>query len=317
MNAADFVAEYKKLQLATPRLNTFLLNTINSDYCYNCENVKDSYLIANAVEDENCMYGRDFYGCKDCTDCDHVRNCTLCYQCLNSGDCYNSDYLQDCANCSDCRYGYYMKGCQNCVGCVGLKQRQYCIFNEQYSKADFEAKVASLSDEEIRVRFEELKVTEPRVALMQIDCENVAGNSNFHCRNVYGAFDASECEDSGYLLETKKLKDCWDITILEGSQLCYQVSSSHVMYNCNFCFFCVECRDCEYGECLMSCSDCFGCVSLHRKQYHILNVAYSAEEYFRRVAEIKAGLREMGVYGQQILPSCFPRVDTVAEWDRM
>ena len=67
----------------------------------------------------------------------------------------------------------------------------------------------------------------------------------------------------------------------------------------------------------MSCKDCFGCISLHRKQYYILNKPYSKEEYFKQVAELKDQLRTQGIYGQMLITPCFPREDTVAVWDKM
>ncbi len=313
----DFLNEYKKLQMKTPRFSFVSINCVNNDYSYNCDNVKNGYLLANAVNDEDCMYGRDVYGSKDCNDCDHIRECTLCYRCLSCENCYNCDYLQDSTNCSDCKFGYFLKGCRDCVGCVGLKQKQFYIFNEKYAEGDYRKKVAELSDQDVQKKFEELKRTVPRVNLLQIDCENCSGNDMFHCQNVHESYDVVECQDCGYMLESKRIKDSWDITILEGSELCYQVSSSHILNNCNFCYFCVECNDVEYGECLFSCKDCFGCISLHRKQYHILNQPYSKEEYFKKVEEIKGQLRAEGLYGQMIIPTTFPVEDTVVLWDRM
>lgn len=315
--AMDFVTEYKKLQLKTPRLNCFLINCINNDYSYNSKNVNNGYLLANAVEDQDCMYGRDVYGCKDCNDCDHVRNCTLCYQCINCGNCYNCDYLQDCVDCNDCRYGYYLKGCKNCVGCSCIRQKQFHIFNEPYSQADYYTKLTTLNNQEIHQKFEELKKKIPRTNTLNLHCENCSGNNLFHCKNVQESFDAVECQDSAYLLETKELKNCFDITIMEGTELCYQISCGHMLYNCNCCFFCVECANCEYSECLMNCQDCFGCISLHRKQYHILNQPYPKDEYFKKVEEIKNQLRSQCLYGQMWIPPCFPRQDTVVTWSRM
>ncbi|MBP7884916.1 hypothetical protein KAZ93_01885 [Patescibacteria group bacterium] len=34
--------------------------------------------------------------------------------------------------------------CKNCFGCVGLKNHEYCIFNKQYSKEDYEVQVAKI-----------------------------------------------------------------------------------------------------------------------------------------------------------------------------
>jgi hypothetical protein len=34
--------------------------------------------------------------------------------------------------------------CQDCFSCIGLKNKQYCIFNKQYTKAEYEKTVAHL-----------------------------------------------------------------------------------------------------------------------------------------------------------------------------
>lgn len=314
----NFIAEYKKLQLRTPRLSMFQMKSENSEYCFNADGAKNCYLVANIVNNENCMYGRDFYDNKDCIDCDHIKGCTLCYGCLNCANCYNCDYLQDSLNCNDCRYGYLLKGCRDCIGCSGLTQKQFYIFNEPYSEMEYRERKKSLTDAEIVRRFEELKRKIPRVFALQVNAEDCTGNGIYHSKNVVESFDVNECQDSGYLLECKKVTDSWDISILEDAPMCYQVSSGHIMNNCNFCYFCVDCSNLEYCESMISSHDCFGCISLRRKQYYILNEGpYSKEEYFRKVTEIKDQLRRDGMYGQMWIPSCFPRGDTVAEWATM
>ena len=37
----------------------------------------------------------------------------------------------------DCTYCYECFSCSNCFGCVGLKKKEYCIFNKQYSKEEY------------------------------------------------------------------------------------------------------------------------------------------------------------------------------------
>lgn len=313
----DFLTEYKKLQLKTPRFSSVIINSVNSDYCYNVKNLKNCYLLANAVENEDCMYGRDFYDCADCVDCDHVKKCTLCFSCLNCANCYDCDFLQDCESCTDSRYGYNLKSCSDCVGCVGIRQKKYHIFNKAYSEPDYHEKLAGLSEEEIRERFEGLKRSVPRRNLLQTNCENVSGNNLFHCKNVIDSFDMRECEDVGYALEGKNIQDSYDCTIFEDSALCYQISAAHNIQNCNFCHFCVDSCDLEFCECMIACQNCFGCISLHRKQYCILNEQYSPDEYFQKVEEFKNQLREQGLYGQMLIPPVFPREDTVAVWEKM
>ncbi len=308
----DFLTEYKKLQLQTPRLSSFVIASENSAYNFNVKNAKNCYMIANSVDSEDCLYGRDFYNCTDCIDCDHIQSCTLCYQALNCENCYDCQFIQDSQNCSHCRYGYSLKGCTDCVGCVGLRQKQYHIFNEAYSKEDYEAKLQTLSREDIKTRFEALKKQIPRKGIDEIDSENFTGSGVFHSKNIDESFDVSECQDGGYLLETKKVTDSWDISILEEAEQCYQISSCHIMSNAVCCYFCVNSHNVEYSENLIDCQDCFGCISLKRKQYYILNQPYSKEEYFEKVAAIKAQLREQGLYGKMLLPPTFPKEDTVA-----
>ena len=44
----------------------------------------------------------------------------------DSDECINSMFLTSCLNL------------QNCLGCVNLRHKNYCIFNKQYSKEEYE-----------------------------------------------------------------------------------------------------------------------------------------------------------------------------------
>lgn len=313
----DFFAELKKLQLTNPREGLIQLKNVNCDYTHLTDQCKNCYLLANAVSNEDCMYGRDFYGNTDCVDCDHIRDCTLCYECLNCKNCYNSDYLQDCENSRDCSYGYYLRDCADCIGCVSLRKKSFHIFNKPYSKEEYARKMKTLTPETIREGFSELKKKNPHIATYQLSSDNCIGNYVFHSRNAYEAYDIVGCQDVGYILEAKGVTDSWDISVMEYSELCYEISSCHKMTNCNFCFYCVGSSNLEYCELAYNCHDCFGCIALHHKRYHILNTPYSKEDYFKKVAEIKWQLRREGTYGQRFLPSTYPLDDTVAVWPQM
>jgi hypothetical protein len=43
---------------------------------------------------------------------------------------------------------------------------------------------------------------------------------------------------------------------------------------------------------LSDCTYCFGCVGLSRKDFHILNVGFSRQEYFEIVKKLK---KELGI----------------------
>jgi hypothetical protein len=50
----------------------------------------------------------------------------------------NSTYLEDCWYCDSCDHGSHL------FGCVGLRHKQYCILNKQYSKEEYEKLVPNL-----------------------------------------------------------------------------------------------------------------------------------------------------------------------------
>lgn len=313
----NFFAEFQQLKSKTFRTSGYRGNSINSDYTYNTKDLKNCYLLANALQNEDCMYGRDFFYNQDCVDCDHILRCTLCYETINCKECWNCSYLLDCSNCQDCDYGYYLKDCKNCIGCVGLRKKEFYIFNKPYSEAEFLSKKKTLKPEEIRRKFEELQLKIPRVYSIQLNTENCVGDYIQNSKNVFYGFDAVECQDCGYIEECKKCFNSWDMTCVEEATDCYYISAGHVLNNCSFCYLCAWSSDLEYCEWIVNSRHCFGCVSLNHKEYYILNKPYSAEDYFKRVAEIKDRLKKEGTYGRTYLTPTYPFADTCASWPRM
>lgn len=241
------------------------------------------------------MYGNWVYYSRDCVDCDFVFKCELCHQCVDDENCYNCD---DCMHCYDC------KACQNCFGCAGLRNKQFHIFNKQFSKEEYFAKVKRLkNDAQSLERFENLKTTMPRLFAHLSDNENSVGDYLYHCKNSYACFDGRKLEDCAYMASSIECKDCNDMTNnYFGCELSYEVMSSIELYNCNFCNFCYNCRDLEYCEYCYNSKNCFGSFFLQRKEFYIFNEPYSKEDYFKKLAEIKDLMRADGSYGKH-LPS--------------
>lgn len=108
---------------------------ISGDYIYNSKNVKDSFWVR---EGENLRY---MQSCSYAPNNDSYDMCVaglgseLCYEgagigiktsevkfaCFTYADCYRLTYVMNCHNSSDC------------FGCVGLRNKQFCIFNKQYT----------------------------------------------------------------------------------------------------------------------------------------------------------------------------------------
>jgi hypothetical protein len=68
----------------------------------------------------------------------------LIYECGSSTKLFNSAFL---GSCDTVRNSYYCYNCTNShdlFGCVSLNRKQYCIFNKQYTKEEYEKIVGEI-----------------------------------------------------------------------------------------------------------------------------------------------------------------------------
>jgi len=109
------------------------------------EDIRDSKNAINCYSikgGENLKYVQDahFGGATDSYDfTSWGLNVSQLYECLVCGE--NLDQLKFCYNCyPECReldYCIQMRRSKNCFGCVSLRDKQYCIFNKQYTKEEY------------------------------------------------------------------------------------------------------------------------------------------------------------------------------------
>ena len=93
---------------------------------------------------ENCRYcfviGRQ---CKDIIDCNSTEG-ELNYLTDGLLNCHRVICSHFIRNCSEIYYSMFCYNCQNLFGCTGLVRKQYCIFNKQYSKEEYEKLVPKI-----------------------------------------------------------------------------------------------------------------------------------------------------------------------------
>ena len=105
---------------------------------------KNSKYIFDCTDSENCKY---YLGSSDVINSQHgiggqvewtyeISNCGIggsnyCF-CSSAINCSNILYCENCYNCNDC------------FGCAGLKNKKFCIFNKQYSQAEYEKLAAQI-----------------------------------------------------------------------------------------------------------------------------------------------------------------------------
>jgi hypothetical protein len=134
-------AQIQSLHETVPRMSIMNTQCENTDYCNLSFESRNCYLVFGNVENEDCCYGHIVWQSKDCFDCLYIYRCERCYECVDSVDCYELAFSRGCENCQTSRFLVHCTGCRNCFGCVGLKNKEYCFFNEQLQKEEYERRL--------------------------------------------------------------------------------------------------------------------------------------------------------------------------------
>lgn len=140
------------------------------------------------------------------------------------------------------------------------------------------------------VQFKELLDEVPWYARsIQKMVESDYSNNATGLKNCYLCFNGNTSEDCMYGIAFDGMKSSLDFYQCMAGELCYEIFSVGPGYKNFFCMECGGCRDSWFLLNCQDCSNCFGCVNLRHQQYHIFNVPYSKEEYFKKLAEFNLG----------------------------
>ncbi|KKP64028.1 MAG: hypothetical protein UR62_C0022G0006 [Candidatus Nomurabacteria bacterium GW2011_GWF2_35_12] len=143
--AQEKVREFWKTQPNKYHQGLKNLNSTGS-YVTNCKNVNDSYLIRESENMRYCQY-MQMPKNKECYDTTiWGANMELHYEtCLSGENSYNLKFCVNCwPACRDDEYCMDLFSSSDCFGCIGLKKKQYCILNKQYSKEEYKTLVPKI-----------------------------------------------------------------------------------------------------------------------------------------------------------------------------
>ncbi len=154
VKAGLFTGSYEKIQAMRRRFESlkagyprkFVSGEKNEessgDFLWNTKNCKNCFDTYDVQDSKNCTW---FAQSKDCQEVFAWGNMELCYEVVSGGEqAYHSAFTLISYGC---KYSYYVDHCMNCTNCfacVGLKNKQYCIFNKQYTKEQYEELVPKL-----------------------------------------------------------------------------------------------------------------------------------------------------------------------------
>jgi len=288
-----FLEQVKELSEKVPHvaLSSGYLTLKNCDYTNDIGWCKDSYMIFWADFCENVYYSSILNGLKYSSDCIRGWKSELCYGSRSFIRGYHVFFSEECDDCVDVWFSRNCYGCTNCIGCVNLRGEKNCIFNVKYSKEEYDKKLIELGLDSWK-NIQKLEKQAREFWLTKPYREHHGHSLNLNVTGEY-VYTSKNSKESYILNGAENCKWCQLITV-DGSRDCMDYSgwgnnasliyeSSTIGENSSLVYFSRAC----YPDCLnlqyclrnVAGKNNFGCASLKRKNYCILNKQYSKEEY--------------------------------------
>jgi len=151
-------AKFEEFAINMPRRYAEITKSVNStgNDIHNAKNCKACFDIEGEAEDLKHTYLAG-WGIKDAHSADHAgHGSELVYDSFGvfSG-ARNIAFSIFSAGCRDSQYSYTCRNSADLFGCAGLRNKQYCILNKQYSKEEYEIMV-----ERIKKQMDEMPFTD-------------------------------------------------------------------------------------------------------------------------------------------------------------
>ena len=134
-------------------------SNVSGDYIYYSKNVFSSYEVVGA---KNCKYSQ-FLITKPSNDCyDYTGwgdNAELIYDSFNVGEGLSQVKfsIHTFNNCKDLSYCHSCSSSHHLFGCIGLRHKQYCILNKQYTKEEYEKLVPKIIEQMNKLPYKDKK----------------------------------------------------------------------------------------------------------------------------------------------------------------
>jgi len=311
-----FFEQFKKIQLAVPRIALLTKNSIHSEYTNHSADNKDVYLSFDCFNCENGFYLSNCWdGTKNSCDINMIhKGGDLLYECTECDRSYKCEFCLLVHDSINCKYCYDCVNCHDCFLCFNQRNKGYCFMNEQFTKEEYEKRMRQYDfgsyaeREQLYSQWMYMIQTKAIHRYAQIfKSVNVSGSVIYNSKNIYHGFDIFDSENIRYssIVIAKDSMDLYSVG-LDGTQVIYESHAvvgashnffSHLSYGNVFIEYCDSCHDSQR---------LFGCVGTKKKDYCILNKQYTKEEYENIRSALISEMKKRGEYGEFFPPSLSP-----------
>ena len=279
-------------------------SSINSEYSNGGRDLKNGYYVMACYHVEDAWYSLMINNSRNVMDSYTVFDSEFVFNGVNSDHLYKSSFIYFSSNCTDSKFLFDCRNCMDCFGCVNLRNKRYCVYNEQFSKEEYEKFTNSIVPfsreilKECDEKFWQLVRSLPVNGSRIISSNDVVGAKIINSRNLIDVTDGVNSENVRHADGALSHKDSMDLLYSGGhSSLLYMCTnigshSSRVKFSISSKF----CVDCEFVFNSKNLTNCFMCFGLQNKSYCILNKQYEEKEYFKIIDDIKTEMLKKGEY---------------------
>ncbi|MEK7462801.1 MAG: hypothetical protein AAB621_00325, partial [Patescibacteria group bacterium] len=298
----NFFEQLYELYKAIPRRALYQDFAVNSEYTNQIVNIKNSYLCFGGRDYEDSSYCAQNFFLKNCLDVDFSKKSEFCFESAHLRNCFRVRFGYYSEDSLDSWFIYACKNCSNCVGCTNLISKSHCIFNQQYTKEEYEKKLKemNLSDpeslEKVKKEFWKHSLDFPRKYASIRNIVNSVGDDLEQVKNCQYVFSVSEAENVRYsfFIPYGGAKDSSDLDhVGVGTSETYEVHSGFGDSRVSFCNRVYYSQNVEYSDDVYNSENIFACAGLRKKYYCIFNKQYTKEECKILVEKIKKQMKEM------------------------
>lgn len=298
-----FFEQYAELRQRVPRLCITNSQSENSIYTNQASHNNDCSMIIASNHNKLCFFGNWFQHCNNCLDSYSLERSDNCYECTQCSDLSRCAYLSHCSSCKD---SWFCSDCHDSeflFGCHGLKDKRFCLFNQQVTEVEWREYVENREHTEVSIKEAllektKLALTYPYPQYFGNASQDVSGDDLKNCHSTYNAFNCRNC------LDLDAAQDAWqsrrgfdqtetlDIELsgeLEGCAYTSQSFSLSKSWNISHSL---------YSELCFDSSNIFGSIALRNKQFCILNVEYSEAEYLKLRKRLIKHLVDTNAWGE-------------------
>jgi hypothetical protein len=118
---------------------------VQGKFVINSENIENGFFIDTVKTGRNIIFGGSIRGAENYYDAFIAGSGDQLYAIVEVGGAVAPANHVYCSchtpRSSNIFYSFFLDYCSFCLGCIGLKNKSYCIFNKQYTKEERHEKV--------------------------------------------------------------------------------------------------------------------------------------------------------------------------------